>query len=56
MDRQLLGYLLIALVAVALIGIGFYIRHHGPERSYQRSRARDRAWREAKGRGPADSA
>ena len=36
MDRQSIAYLILAILAVIVLGVWLYRRHHGHERSYGR--------------------
>lgn len=45
MERETIAYVILFLVAVSLIGMFFYSRHHGDRRSYDRDQKReDRAY------------
>ncbi|MBK2451659.1 hypothetical protein [Escherichia coli] len=42
MDRQILAYILLAILIAAFIAIVFYRRHHGHAQTYKRTEARQR--------------
>lgn len=42
MDRQILAYVLLAVLIVAVVAIAFYRRHHGHAQTYKRQEVRER--------------